>query len=148
MEHKPVQSIHSISPSTDNRQNETDLYTFSPMLLCSSVAHVLHSFCCCTSLLASSAILHCTAQHYTALYCIVLYCIVLYCIVLYCIVLYCIVLYCIVLYSLRIKKMVTLCCGKRISRLWTTIEIIITSFKTRLQYRPIYVDIVFTLLEL
>ena len=50
-------------------------------------------------------------------------------------------------YSLCIKK-VTLCCGRRISRLWTTIEAMNTPFKTRLKHQPIYVDIVFSLLAL
>ena len=51
-------------------------------------------------------------------------------------------------YSLRFKKKFTLCCRKHISRLRTAIAIIVTSFKTRLQYQSIYVDIVFTLLAL
>ena len=52
------------------------------------------------------------------------------------------------LYFLRFKKMVTLCCGSHISRLRAPIEIVITPFKTRLQCRPIYVDIIFTLFAL
>ena len=74
MEHKPVQSTHSISPSTDNRRNETDLYTFSPMLLCSSFVYVVHSFRCCPSLFPFSTTLRCPALHYTGLRCTVLYC--------------------------------------------------------------------------
>ena len=56
--------------------------------------------------------------------------------------------HCIELYFLRIKKKVILFCGRCISRLRTTIEIVITPFETRLQYQPIYVDIVFTVLAL
>ena len=52
------------------------------------------------------------------------------------------------IYSLCIKNKFTLCCRRLISRYHGNIETINAPFKTRLKYRPIYIDIVFTSLAL